>query len=156
MEFMPQSDPNINSLTSKINITPLVEPKFSESKLGTLNPDTVKSCSKSADEQDSLFSDSDDEMKPHIKFLSNSKRLEDGRWMCRLREFNNLVFRPVTTGGRDNSAETKTKSSLISYRNLNFMGNAIDGIDHFQPLTDGDRKIIDELGLTHVPMKTKK
>jgi hypothetical protein len=137
-QLSPQNKPDINLSTSE---TGVALPANFKAKIPTFSEGS-----------DSDYEQEDEkDPEPHIKFLSNSKRLDDGRWVCQLREFRNLVFIPVTTRGRD--AKVKIRDALLSYRHLNFIGNAIAGIDHIQSLTDEDRKIIEGTGLIHVPMK---
>jgi hypothetical protein len=148
MEFLQQAKPDIGSSVSK-NIEPL--------PFKALDPITIQmpkkvNCKQKIDLN--LSFDNKDELDNRTRFLSSSKRLEDGSWVCQLREFHNLVFRPVNSSGRDGNI--KTKGSLSTYQHVSFIGNAMEGIDHIRPLTNKDREIMEDIGLIHVPLKVDK
>lgn len=150
---MFSSQNNSISDQSKVLPNPPIKPIIPASK-----PD-------SDDESDSEFSgpiswssdsDSDEkEINPSTEFLSNSKLLPNGSWMCKLSKFNKLIFKPVTMSGTA-CPEVTTQKQLASYRRFDFLGSALDGPDHMKSITDDDRKIIYDLGFDHIPTKIPK
>jgi hypothetical protein len=72
--------------------------------------------------------------------------------MCTLSKFNRLIYRPVTSWGRPYENMTKYQDMEWT-RNFDFLGTAPDGQGIMRPLTEDDRKIIDELGFRHIPTK---
>jgi hypothetical protein len=95
------------------------------------------------------------ELDPQTEFLRNSKLLPDGTWLCTLSKFHKLIYRPVTSSGRPHENITKYQDMKWT-RNFDFLGTAPEGPGIMKPLTEENKRIINDLGFNHVPTKIAK
>jgi hypothetical protein len=148
--FLPPREDTTNSSASK---QPNKQPIKKSPRKAKVKEDLISDESEDEDDPVDYEIKSDEkELDPQTEFLKNSKLLPDKTWMCTLSKFNRLIYRPVTSWGRPYENMTKYQDMEWT-RNFDFLGTAPDGQGIMRPLTEDDRKIIDELGFRHIPTK---